>query len=146
MNEEIINSNEEEKELKIYYLKNNFLPQMLSGGFLLFLSLIALSIHIIAGILFLIIGMFVLFASVSYYNNNSPQIILNKKGIQMADSILMEWKDVSAVSIQESYDRQRSVYLVYFYKNEKVQIKISNLEYSPEFIKSKVDWFRNENF
>ncbi|TSJ44179.1 hypothetical protein FO440_08400 [Mucilaginibacter corticis] len=141
----IVATNPVPEETRIYYSKTRAVSKMWFSLVILCVGIFNLIFGVlIAALICFIFAGLSLYARINMFLDESPQIILNKKGIQTAYKQFYTWQQIKAIDIDSMSMGRGGRHYFLVYKppdNEKVEVKINNLNIDQELLKKLVHFY-----
>lgn len=135
-------------ETIVYYSKGK---NMIDMGVMLFVFAVGLYMILenesyIFGTFLCILGAFFLYDKFKTVTDDSPQIILNDKGIQTVNTKFYKWDDIESESVDAEYaGKSTSHYLTYEYENGIENLLIDDYDIDPKALKKLLRVYRSRS-
>ncbi|WP_298120152.1 hypothetical protein [Flavobacterium sp.] len=133
------------KETLIHYSKATIIFGLVLGG-----TFSGYAIYILLTtekeyfyLLFLAVGAYFLYNSISKLINNSPQIIINSTGITLHKQSLMKWQNITNECVESRRSgKHMNYYLVFKFNNKNFEFQIDDLNIDGEKLESLMQVYR----
>ena len=94
-------------------------------------------------LLFLAVGAYFLYSSISKLINNSPRIIINSIGITLYKQSLMKWQNITNECVESRRSgKHMNYYLVLKFNNKSIEFQIDDLNIDGEKLESLMQVYR----
>ncbi|WP_298138761.1 hypothetical protein [Flavobacterium sp.] len=94
-------------------------------------------------LLFLAVGVYFLYNSISKLINNSPQIVINSTGITLHKQSLMKWQNITNECVESRRSgKHMNYYLVLKFNNKNIEFQIDDLNIDGEKLESLMQVYR----
>ena len=143
--------NKHPEEIKIYYSK-------LDSAFLIICGIVSIYVAFsyvfenawFLGIVTTILSSLVIYIYFKRFFNNTPQIIINEKGIKLANKKIIYWGNIGHIEVRAETVRYTNYYLDIHAKNKNrlaeilVTIEVSGLDINPNKLQDILIKYRNK--